>query len=169
MINYNRLNQALKYYSMLKNYEYTEVPWLVPKKFINITLPKENKSIQFNNTDLHLIGSAEQALVYRTFLGEIQPNIARVAISPCFRDDNLDELHKQYFMKVELFKAGNVNDTDLRKIISDAYHFMMQYMHLAIIQTDIGYDIIDAKNEIELGSYGTGLAEPRFFQVMEKQ
>ena len=78
-----------------------------------------------------------------------------VGITPCFRDEPiLDELHKSYFMKVELIDTLRADS--LNNMIQSAKEFYLKYLDVSVIETqDEMYDIEDTKNRIELGSYGT--------------
>ena len=95
------------------------------------------------------------------------------AITPCFRDEPvLDEIHKYWFMKVELIDTLNC---DAEALLRDALSFFSRYLPCAIENFEDGsQDIVSQPDSIELGSYGvrtrqsvgswaygTGLAEPR--------
>lgn len=186
-MNYKLLTEALEFYKE-KGFIYTDVPWTASEEFINITLPKENKPFKLN--DKYLIGSAEQSLLEQTYDLVLTPDIFRCAITPCFRDDLEDDLHQKTFMKLELFKTtneiSNLNHKETNHIIYSAYEFFNQFFDVKIVAipgSTPSWDIIDAKNGIELGSYGvrfnpklhlywiygTGIAEPRFSKVLERQ
>jgi hypothetical protein len=49
----------------------------------------------------YLVGSAEQSFIQMMLDGDLKPG-CYMAVTPCWRDDELDELHQRYFMKVEL-------------------------------------------------------------------
>ncbi len=101
------------------------------------------------------------------------PNGKYCGLTPCFRDEKiLDNLHQQYFMKVELINTINVNKNSLTEMINFAKNFFNNYLKTEVIQIDENsFDIFG--NGIELGSYGirkynntkyiygTGCAEPR--------
>jgi hypothetical protein len=113
-----------------------------------------------------------------------------VTMTPCFRNEPIiDELHQPYFMKVELINWEKTEIEDMNKMIADARLLFEQELWVdAVPNIDpdpIGiaaYDIITHHSEIELGSYGirqhpkvgrwlygTGLAEPRYSQAVEKE
>jgi seryl-tRNA synthetase len=91
MINWKNISLAVDFYKN-RGYSYIEVPWIVSKEAINVTLPKDHYSLYTKYGDL--VGSAEQSfiqlLMYKMiFAGKY------VAVSSCFRDDDLDEFHSR--------------------------------------------------------------------------
>ena len=102
------------------------------------------------------------------------------AITPCFRDEpKHDNLHKPYFMKLELIDA-DANSKSLSNMIAHSLNFFRIYLDCFDTRIDkLSIDIIDSKHGIELGSYGirtnracgpwvfgTGVAEPRLSYVL---
>lgn len=176
-INYRILADAMEYYKSI-GYKEKHLPWIASSEAIDITLPKWAECMKCQVG--YLIGSAEQS-----FLDEVIKNNLRgkfVACTPCFRKEPIiDELHSYFFMKVELFINDSVNRETLNTVISDAFGFYNKYIECEIIKTPEGFDIIDKKNKIELGSYGvrehkltdkwiygTGVALPRLQYAMDK-
>jgi hypothetical protein len=198
-IDWGTLSAALEWYAS-EGYEYVEVPWAVPTNVVSITLPSVRSPYgviedgrPFQNA---LVGSAEQSFLHLTLRGlldiryEDTPR-SYVAISPCFRDDSLDQVHQKQFMKVELFEPYHVSASDtfldarLQRTIRKARDFFLRYIpaeKLEVVRTHEGWDIV--ANGVELGSYGvrvcqlpgttldvftwvygTGVAEPRLSQV----
>jgi aspartyl/asparaginyl-tRNA synthetase len=181
-INYNILAEALTHYKVC-GYQEIDVPWLVSKEAVNITKPLTCRS--FETFAGHLVGSGEQSLLE---IRNLLNNQKYVCITPCFRDDERDDnLHFNYFMKVELMHV--INDSfsliqeknALEDVINDAYNFMNNRMWksnctINRVATPDGIDI--NINGIEVGSYGirmiegfkwiygTGIAEPRFSQAI---
>lgn len=177
-MNYALITEAMSHYASL-GYTYVEVPWLVDREAIDITLPAGAKPVECLNR--FLVGSAEQSFIYLIRQGLLAPGRYQ-AISPCFRDDPEDELHQKYFMKLELIHVGGHILKDYRQVIDDARSFYERHVDVTEKQTDEGWDIVDRKNLIELGSYGrrshsstgpwiygTGVAEPRLSIVKEMQ
>lgn len=177
MIDYHKISSAISYYEShgFKNYN---LPWLADKKYIDITLPSDTSPISCNLGIL--IGSAEQAFFQEVHLYNLKGKYQ--ATTPCFRDDQEDQIHQKYFLKTELFINNDVSKKNLMKLISSALDFYKKYIDVEIIQLgDNIFDIIDSKYHIELGSYGirehyligswiygTGCAEPRLSLVQEK-
>ena len=176
MIDYQLIGKAVTYYKNL-GYKFIDVPWYVSMKAIESTLPPGLKTFSFE--DKYLVGSAEQSFVQLMLDGEISSG-KYVAVSPCFRDEIEDELHKKSFMKVELISI----DRDPMSVIDlyqDAFSFFKDNMavgsSIKMVNTEDGFDI--CINGIEVGSYGrrqyenfywsygTGLAEPRFSNIKE--
>jgi hypothetical protein len=99
------------------------------------------------------------------------------AVSPCFRNETLDETHSKWFMKLELFGIVVNEDAALwmrSGFVTDADRFYRKSGVKTKGQpTNIGVDLNDAKTGLELGSYGyrvvndtyliygTGVALPR--------
>ena len=144
-----------------KGYQKIEVPWAVDNDVLEITLPQGRTAADLFGRPL--VGSAEQSYLQLIKEKKISPG-KYVATTPCFRNDPLDEFHKKYFMKTELidFTLGGLNDTEnllvlkksLEQMIDDALEFFNFFLPTRKKQTDIGYDIVDEKLGIELGSYG---------------
>ena len=182
MINYLRLGKSLEYYEK-KGYQRLEAPWWVPSGIMNITKPKEVDPNEMGyflpKNQKELVASGEQSLLYLANQG-LLPKGKYQTITPCFRNEIQGPVRRKFFMKNELMIAGSQKETDLKKIIDDAYKFFKTEVPdkkiLEVIKTEQGYDI--EYKGIELGSYGirscsfldwiygTGLAEPRFSRAL---
>lgn len=184
-INYQHLAHAERWYGEC-GFEICHMPWVTTETIVNMTLPKgaTPTKIEVPGPQKILVGSAEQSFLhcsyYNTMHGKFQ------AITPCFRDDAEDEWHFKYFMKHELFQNDIVNSDELYKLIEKARQFFSFYLPVEVITTPdptsyASFDIVDSKFKIELGSYGirsveqigpwiygTGCAEPRLSQVLQK-
>lgn len=160
-------------------YKYIEVPWDCPEVIQQFTIPS-GRSITPSLLDgkLVMVGSAEQSFLHKMLQGSM-PNGLHQTITPCFRNDQNDELHQPYFIKLELLAFWeNIFTDQSLQLAGDALLFFNQFLKATIVQTDIGYDIVDSVNKIELGSYGTrvvdglmytygtGLAQPRLNHVI---
>jgi hypothetical protein len=180
------LVEAKAYYASL-GYTYIEVPWEVEEKVSKITKPPERKEYQLNSGVL--VASGEQSFLQLLKDKNLEPGSYQ-CITPCFREEPvIDEIHKPYFMKLELINTDFPFKPTLDKMIQDAYNFFSKRIECKIIRTesanhheDHQYDIVTADKEIELGSYGmrwnhehigkmwlygTGLAEPRFSDTIK--
>ena len=185
-VNYRRLLESIDYYNY-RGYEKINLPWIINEKYIKLTYKDCNKFIIKDGRAL--LGSAEQA-----FLREVSENNLEgkfQCLTPCFRNDDEDELHFEYFMKNELFiynREYNFKGYELilEEMIINAYNFFEEQSYLPtlkIVDTSeslLSYDIL--LNDVEVGSYlireiefegkkimytcGTGLAEPRFETAM---
>ena len=194
VINYTRLTEALDYYTKVCGFIYKDVSWLVNEEISNITKPDERKN--FFVRDKVLVASAEQSFLQKVLIDKsLEYDENYIAITPCFRDEPvLDELHNLFFMKAEMFcriKSTKDGYKLLDLYIRAAQAFFERYnIKTKVVDTGCtffltiqSYDIIDEKTGIELGSYslnelkheanmwvcGTGLAEPRFSVVLNKQ
>ena len=168
-INYRTLAAGLDHYEAL-GYPYLEVPWVVDPKATHVTLPKERRATSVYFGDL--VGSGEQS--YIELMQRGQTITKACCITPCFRDEEqYDELHHAYFMKLELINT-DATTQNLQAMIGDALSFFQQFTPSTVIETGKNmFDIIDEKTGIELGSYGfrsfdthtfiygTGVALPR--------
>lgn len=173
-IDYRKLAAGIDHYESL-GYEYQEVPWVVSDEAINVTLPPDlpATAVQYGK----LVGSAEQSFIELMLRG--QTILKACAVTPCFRIENqYDDLHHAYFMKLELINT-DVTQDNLHTMIEDAQGFFEQYTETDVEQTGPNaYDIVDKKRRIELGSYGirsfdnhtfiygTGVALPRLDTVV---
>ena len=174
MINWHLFSEAIHSYTN-QGYQLIDVPWLVDKQSINITLPsgKSNFTVNGCGETNQLIGSAEQSFIYLVLQGKLLPGKYQ-ALTPCFRDDLEDEWHNKYFMKLELIELGAQY---YNNVIRNARGVLSKFTSkkIAAISTQEGSDLII--DGIEIGSYGkrsyqdimwaygTGLAEPRFSKV----
>jgi hypothetical protein len=173
-VNYDIISRAIKYYENL-GYNYINVPWSVSYNAIKITSPEKSKIFCYDkDKSLNLVASGEQSFIQLLLDNNIKKGKYQ-CVTPCFRDDKIDEYHSHTFMKVELIDIGNENS-----IIDDAYNFFNTYIckGITIENTKIGQDLF--YKGIELGSYGyrtidneniqwnygTGVAEPRFSKVL---
>ena len=186
MIRWQYLSRAFTYYSFI--YKPIEVPWIVSEKAIRATLPPEK--IPFQTSGGYLVGSAEQSFIELTLTGNL--NCGKyVACSPCFRDEQEDDLHQKTFMKVELFHRFSSRPSDnniqnnIANMIADAkccfkaLNAKLDNNIIKTLKTDEGFDL--EINGIEVGSYGyrefddiywvygTGLAEPRFSIALKEK
>lgn len=186
-IDYKKIADSIKKYKIL-GYEYIEVPWIVKKENIVATLPKTSKAHEVlmsniqdkSQTELgFLVGSGEQSFIEIKY--QLKPSHKYQTATPCFRDENPDELHLNQFFKLELIYVLNKTEDaeeQLHCMIYDAVRIMNAYSITKILKTKDGFDIMI--NDIEVGSYGireykdfrwvygTGLAEPRISQAISK-
>ncbi|MCK9447223.1 hypothetical protein M0Q50_10270 [bacterium] len=183
-INYKYISDAVEFYSN-KGYTYIEVPWYVTEDVMNVTRPIEGKLIDdyyLPKNNKYLVASAEQSFIYDIFKGIISEGYY-VAVTPCFRFEKINDIHKKVFIKVELIYISydmkeDLNDK-LNKIILDAKEFFENKLSDKIIIKNTIQDNSVENFDIEykgyeLGSYGirkyknmcqwiygTGCAEPR--------
>jgi len=174
-----RLLSAITYYNS-QGYKFINLDWTIDEKTSLITKPFNRKD--FFVYDKVLVASGEQSFLELISNGKLEPG-KYCGITPCFRDENvIDELHQNYFMKVELIDTLNPNKKGLDNMITCAENFYSNYLKTRTLEIqDEMYDILDDKNGIELGSYGTrchkninwvfgtGLAEPRLSKVLNMQ
>ncbi len=175
-IDYRKISEALDHYEG-RGYEYMEVPWVVSRESMNVTLPPNGEATSLQYGDL--VGSAEQGFIELMRRGETI--LKACAVTPCFRiEDDYDDLHYPYFFKCELINT-DATDENLNQMINDAREFFGQYTDVDVEEVEPGaYDIVDRKLRIELGSYGirncegkrfiygTGVALPRLTTVLER-
>jgi len=174
-LNLNYLAEAQSYYSSL-GFENIAVPWVITEEAYTATLPPEVK--RYETLGGYLVGSAEQSFIQLLLDGE---KLERVqASSPCFRDEEHDEIHSPYFFKLELFD-GLLEPTEksVLEIAALAKGFFEKYLPVRIEQEgELAWDILAAHSGLELGSYGvrsyrehswiygTGVALPRLDQAL---
>lgn len=171
LIDYRLLADAIAFYSA-RGYQQVEVPWLVGADAILATIPPQHLdgAMMVEQRSEYLVGSAEQG-----FLEIDLPPGRYMAVSPCFRAGEVDALHQETFMKLELHQTSDTDLSYVHDMIDDACEFFDQHCGsrpLFINDTADGWDIEIAG--IEVGSYGvrdsggrtwvygTGLALPRF-------
>lgn len=172
-INLNILNSAQKHYEE-HGYKNTDVPWIVSQVPYEVTKPPGAKD--FATLGGNLVASGEQSFI-EMMLNGIKIDRAQ-CFTPCFRDEVVDELHYTYFAKIELIDC-NATEENLAYMIKAAAFFFNLYTDVEVVELGSNlFDIIDKHNKIEVGSYGireyqnlkwiygTGLAQPRFDQVI---
>ena len=175
-IDYYKLFDSLEYFKS-NNFKYVDLDWIVDEYVSNITKPSDRKNFYIN--DKVLVASAEQSFLELIINNKLEYG-RYCGITPCFRDEIVDYLHNNFFMKVELIDTMNTTIKSLNEIIDICLNNFNKYLPCEILQIDdITFDIIDSKNKIELGSYGirmynnfswiyaTGLAEPRLTNVIK--
>lgn len=183
-IDYKILADACSFYTN-REYNQVECPWIADERFMIMTSPTKDVGFAFglNDNKRYMICSAEQGLVQMACNNLLKTGMKYFSVSPCFRDELLDETHSKTFMKLELFhisktKAGALAVTS--RLLSDAFEFNKSHgINSKQEQTNIGVDLLD-QHGLELGSYGvraiddffisygTGLALPRFNLAKEK-
>jgi hypothetical protein len=173
-IDYTKIAKAIDFYKD-KGFEYIEVPWDTPKKYQQSTFIGEDFAPIDN--DRHLVGSSEQSFIYLLDNNFIKSK-PYISCSPCFRAGEIDILHQEYFMKVEIFEPLDFSSNRLKEILNFGIEFFSQYLHVEFLPTGENmYDIVSSQC-IELGSYGireyngktwiygTAIAEPRLSKAI---
>jgi hypothetical protein len=157
MSSYDIINQSILYYR-LNGFQYVDVPWLVDEDISNITKPNDKQNFYVNSKCL--VASGEQSFLQFIIDNKLTPGEYSTC-TPCFRDEIEDCLHKKYFMKTELIKWDfisndeSINMKQLKNIIQLCYDFFSKYVPVTVLTLEDGsFDIVDVKNNIELGSYG---------------
>lgn len=181
---FNLFQEARVFYSEY-GVKYIETPWIVGELAIQLTIPPESRPHKvkiMNGPQLgFLVASAEQGFLQMAMEGRLDNNKPYMSISPCFRDDQEDELHQEYFMKLELFMlGGSYSDCDFFKKKAFQFFESQGACTYTLRTAENSYDLNHIGTNIELGSYyhrevknlkwacGTGLAQPRFDIVRSK-
>lgn len=185
-ISWEYLIRTIEYFKS-RGYKYIEVPWLVSNEAIRSTF---NGPISEVFQNKYVVGSGEQSFVQLQLDGKL-PIGKYVTLTPCFRDEiELSDIKQLSFMKVELydFRAFYNAKFALMETIKlcETWFNKLQDTAVNIVRTgESEYDI--NLHGIEIGSYGirtynktlneknechwiyaTGLAEPRFSTVVNK-
>lgn len=181
-IRWDLIASAREWYSRC-GYHYVEAPWIVTEEAIKATLPPGKFGYSLGHPNYSpgfLVGSAEQSFL-QMILEDRLPAGKYFAMGPCFRDDEVDELHSKSFFKVELIEVikdkqsfGDVDDDSIYSLMMTCKRFFEDFCGhpLTVVPTSqTSYDLELAG--IEVGSYGlrryaghkwiygTGLALPR--------
>lgn len=185
MIDYSKLARSVVHYKN-RGFVPIDAPWTVSKGTTHITKPAEYIDHELMHNGKVLVGSAEQSFLYMMIKGFLLPGRYQ-AITPCFRDESFDLMHRKYFMKNELIDTETVNKNTMDSMIIAARDFFEHYLpasNLFIEQTDDTSEAFDINCKFgdycfELGSYGirrhmylewvfgTGCAEPRLTNVID--
>lgn len=176
-LDFTLIGEAQTYYEQA-GYQPIAVPWVIDEKYVAETKPD---GVEFYSTlGGVLVASAEQSFIQMLDQGWDEPGSYQ-ATTPCYRDEDHDELHSPYFMKTELFDNKNVTVERLHKMINTALNFFNSLQPGCAEVEDLGdgtFDIVSSNTKTELGSYGirerknftwvygTGIALPRFEQAV---
>ena len=186
MIDYELLNKALKYYAKV-GFKQIEVPWRVSAEAINSTF---NNNLSFKSDNKFLIGSAEQGFLELYLRNKLTSN-QLMSVSPCFRNEQEDDLHQQEFMKLELIFFSNYKIGEMDATYNIFKQFILNFIikrikikisDILVLRTN-DYNSIYSEdiiiNDIEYGSYGirqfqdmyyiygTGIALPRASKILK--
>ena len=166
MIDYQAIASSIEFYQAC-GFQYIEVPWMVGKPAYYETKPEGVR--EFSTLDGFLVASGEQSFMQMLSDGSLSKG-AFVCCTPCFRDEIEDEIHKRFFLKVELI---SVDCRDYKRLLVAAEtNFIRLGAKPEVVHTTVGEDLF--LNGVEVGSYGiressfgvfsygTGIAEPRF-------
>ena len=183
MISYKLLADAGDFYASA-GYRPVAAPWVVSKEVMDITAPEWAACYPLADEGL-LVASGEQSFLQLLTNGKLAPGKWQCT-TPCFRGDELAELHHRYFMKLELISTRSTTKSELSRAVNLCNRFFKSYLPCNVVPTsrseDIaGYDIV-TDGGIELGSYGirehpkvgrwlyaTGCAEPRLTQAISHE
>jgi hypothetical protein len=180
MINYLSIAEAIQIYSGL-GYKYVDAPWFVSRDSMLVTAPAGRRFCSSFIGDL--VASGEQSFIEMHKQGNL-PKGRYVCATPCFRDESVvNKIHQNYFFKVELIDVMPENSgKSLQMMMEDALNFFRFSLPEVALQDGDDYGITDIYAEgLELGSYGirqhddfiwvygTGIAEPRFSQAIERK
>jgi aspartyl/asparaginyl-tRNA synthetase len=194
-IDYSLLGEAVEYYTA-RGFKYIEVPWIVSKEADYATKPDTARAFEcilVGKSNHYSVGdfvaSAEQSFLQMMFDGDL-PKGKYCAVTPCFRDDEPDEIHLRNFMKLELIDTQDVDIESMWRMMRCARYFFEKYVNTRIEPiNEIQFDIVTQGHNIELGSYGlrshtrkvldaqfkydwvygTGIALPRFNIAWDKE
>ncbi len=171
-IDYGKIDDAVHFYG--RHFQFIEVPWFVSRKAMEVTAPPGRRFCSSFLGDM--VASGEQSFI-QLWVDKKFEKGKFACVTPCFRDDEIDNLHFNYFMKVELIDLCPDNvEVAIDNVVSKALEFFSYYLDPEVIDTEIGKDVV--YNGVELGSYGfrssgemrwvygTGCAEPRLSQAL---
>jgi hypothetical protein len=176
-INWKRLMSAITYYNTC-GFKFIDLDWTVDIETSAITKPLYKKDFFIYNKAL--VASGEQSFLQMIIDGKLAPG-KYCGITPCFRDEIPDELHSNWFMKVELIDILYPNKGGLDNMISCAELFYKDFIKIKTIEIGNNLYDIESNSGIELGSYGirktivgdyvfgTGLAEPRLSIALKNE
>lgn len=185
-INYKNIADSIEFYSKC-GIQYIETPWYVSKQAMDITKPSfinSEDDYYIPKNDKYLVASAEQSFIYLMFKGQLIPGWYHT-VTPCFRFETIDSIHRKVFMKNELIYLAKEDESNeylnekLNRMIELAQSFFKKVIGAIPEKVEIpqensivNFDLMYKDNE--LGSYGirkyknmftwiygTGCAEPR--------
>lgn len=187
-INWARLGRGVEHYKTSVNALYVEVPWWATKAAIDITRPADASAYTLDRNGKQLVASGEQSFLYQRMKGYLHPGTLYQSITPCWREEAQDALHRKHFMKLELFAFADSTTPlvePLSRVVWAATKFFLTETRRDVHQVSVAHNgaIADTSVDLvanvegqqyELGSYGlrcapevgtwlyaTGCAEPR--------
>ena len=187
MIDYRILADSVDHYRS-RGYQPIETSWWVTENVKDITKPdgKFVEDYQVSVNKKYLVASGEQSYLYMMAKGMLVPGKYQT-ITPCFRNEVQDVIHRKHFMKNELIYAYCDDPEEMHKMMASASAFFGQYLSTRTVKkepqddvTAVCYDI-ETLSGVELGSYGirrygpfkwvfgTGVAEPRLSLAIAMQ
>jgi phenylalanyl-tRNA synthetase alpha subunit len=185
-INYRNIADSIDFYEK-RGFSYIETPWYVTKEVMDATKPsfiKEGDDYYIPKNDKYLVASAEQSFLYLMFKGQLLPGTYQ-SVTPCYRFEPIDSIHRKVFMKNELIHIMKKDDTEgylrshLKHMIDMAQEFFEKVIKDNVTQKEVAQENSIVNFDLmykgyELGSYGirrfknlsqwiygTGCAEPR--------
>jgi hypothetical protein len=184
-IDYNKIGLSQFHYEKV-GFAIVDAPWWVTKEIIGITSPpfaSDRPLFYLPQNDKCLVSSGEQGFLYLAAKG-LLPKGRFQAVTPCFRNEPQDGLHRKNFIKNELIDTKDVSIRGLEAVIDEALKFFAEFLPRDLLKVEeeaafgssVAYDI--TCGGIELGSYGirscdfldwvygTGCAEPRLSAVI---
>ena len=138
-INYERIVKFRDFY-INHGYKYIEGPWMVPTDICNITKPDLQPSneglfsLSYNSKSL--IASGEQGFLDLMRNGNISPGKYQT-ITPCFRNDRIDRLHQQTFMKLELINILREDQIPTDQMVYDILNDAKKIILMDLQQKDV--------------------------------
>jgi hypothetical protein len=182
IIDYEKITNAIDFYTY-HGFQYIQAPWHASEKAIRKTMPEGKRITKINTYPVNLVGSGEQ--VFIDLMMNKQLTFGRyICVTPCFRDDKIDELHGPYFLKAEWISINPISpEMELVWCLMKSFDFFEQYLECREEKKENNsYDIVSQNKGIELGSYGiqndeevgtwvygTAIAEPRLSLAMRME
>jgi len=164
-----------------------DLPWSVATPYIDATIPPDAVPLY------DMVGSGEQSLIakFDPKWGDFV-NGRYQCVTPCFRPGDRDrsECHLPEFLKLELMAISSDREPNYPLLLAYVVTPVIRFMKKADLTVELvntsqtSWDLMGQKNGVwvELGSYGwrtvalpfgvrtwyygTGIAEPRFSQVL---
>lgn len=183
MIDYNLINKSIDFYETC-GFERIEVPWIVSGGATEVTQASDdldyNKKYRVGNSHKTLVASGEQSFIELMMKHQL-PDGMYQTVTPCFRNDQVDMIHRKQFLKNELIMVGDYKDDDLSFIMSCAIEFFKSiginkvkeevhnywYKDLDFLGHELGSYGVRKNSLNQKWVYGTGLAEPRTSTLMD--
>lgn len=169
-----------------------DVDWMVPHNISGVTNCNQQGNfitLDRNNNELVLVGSAEQGFIKAVVDGRVEFDRKYMSISPCFRRGDTGPLNQEWFIKLELNYVSltdsmffGVLGSDAKELFNELTDYTKDFFEVNITRDDTSFDINGwhhTHKSVEVGSYGvreikgltannfllhygTGLALPRF-------
>lgn len=132
---YHNISKCLSFYS--NKATYIDTPWIVKSEVRDETFIGDDVFEFSNKTSL--VGSAEQGFIALEKENKLDNDKLYISVGPCFRSEPVvDELHKLYFLKAELFYCSK-----------NIYNIQLEFYNILKLSGQFFNSLISKKDKLD--------------------